>query len=131
MSLPVTVDRLDHIVLTVANVDATCEFYGRVLGMEKMVFGTPARVALGFGQQKINLHPIINDYDTTASHPLPGSADICLITDIPVDDVIDHLKTCEVDIIEGPIAKSGAMGPLNSVYFRDPDGNLIEVSNYV
>jgi len=86
---------------------------------------------LGFGQQKINLHPIINDYDTTAGHPMPGSADICLITNVPVSDVIVHLKACDVDIIEGPIAKSGAMGPLNSVYFRDPDGNLIEVSNYV
>jgi len=131
MSSSVTVDRLDHIVLTVADIDVTCEFYGRVLGMEKIVFGTPARVALGFGQQKINLHPIINDFDTKAAHPLPGSADICLITDVPVDDVIIHLKVCDVDIIEGPIAKSGAMGPLNSVYFRDPDGNLIEVSNYV
>ena len=131
MSLAVTVDRLDHIVLTVADVDVTCEFYGRVLGMEKIVFGSPARVALGFGQQKINLHPIVNDYDTKAAHPLPGSADICLITDVPMDDVITHLNACDVGIIEGPIAKSGAMGPLNSVYFRDPDGNLIEVSNYV
>jgi len=130
MSIPISVDRLDHIVLTVADIDKACEFYGRVLGMEKIVFGTPARVALGFGQQKINLHPIVNDYDTKARHPLPGSADICLITVVPLNDVIDHLRACGIDIIEGPIAKSGAMGPLNSVYFRDPDGNLIEVSNY-
>jgi len=131
MTSPVIIDRLDHIVITVADVDATCDFYGRILGMEKVVFGSPARVALGFGSQKINLHPIVNDYDTTAQHPLPGSADICLITDVPVDDVITHLNNSGVEIIEGPIAKSGATGPLNSVYFRDPDGNLIEVSNYV
>jgi catechol 2,3-dioxygenase-like lactoylglutathione lyase family enzyme len=131
MSSPVTISSLDHIVLTVADVDATCAFYARVLGMEKIVFGSPARVALGFGRHKINLHPIVNDYDTKAIEPMPGSADYCLITETPVDEVIEHLKACEVAIIEGPIAKSGAMGPLNSVYFRDPDGNLIEVSNYV
>jgi len=131
MTLPVTIDRLDHLVLTVADVEATCEFYGRVLGMEKIVFGSPARVALGFGQQKINLHPLVNDYDTKAIEPTPGSADFCLITDVPVDEVIRHLLASNVEIIEGPIAKSGAMGPLNSVYFRDPDGNLLEVSNYV
>lgn len=131
MTPPVIIDRLDHLVLTVADVDATCEFYGRILGMEKVVFGSPARVALSFGRQKINLHPIVNDYDTKAAHPLPGSADICLITEVPVADVIAHLNENSIEIIEGPIAKSGATGPLSSVYFRDPDGNLIEVSNYI
>jgi len=131
MPSQVTVNRLDHIVLTVSNVDVTCEFYQRVLGMEKVEFGSPVRVALEFGQQKINLHPIINDYDTKANTPMPGSADICLITEVPLAGVIDHLNTCGVDIIAGPVPKNGAMGPLNSVYFRDPDGNLIEVSNYL
>lgn len=131
MSSPVSVIQLDHIVLTVADVDATCAFYARVLGMEKIVFGSPERVALSFGKQKINLHPIKNDYDTTAAKPTPGSADICLITEVPVENVIAHLNDCQVDIISGPVPKSGALGALSSVYFRDPDGNLIEVSNYV
>lgn len=131
MSSPVHIKHLDHLVLTVADIDVACDFYGRVLGMEKIVFGIPARVALGFGEHKINLHPIVNDFDTKADRPTPGSADFCLITDTPVADVIDHLADCDVNVIAGPVAKNGAMGPLSSVYFRDPDGNLIEVSNYV
>ena len=129
MASPITIDRFDHMVLTVADIDATCEFYGRVLGMEEVVFAG-GRVALGFGSQKINLHPAGNEYDPRAKHPVPGSGDLCLITETPLDDVIAHLEAEGVEIIEGPVAKTGATGPITSVYFRDPDENLIEVSNY-
>ncbi len=129
MASPITIDRLDHMVLTVADIDATCDFYGRVLGMEEVVFAG-GRVALGFGKQKINLHPAGNEYDPRAKHPVPGSGDLCLITETPLDDVIAHLEAEGVEIIEGPVAKTGATGSITSVYFRDPDENLIEVSNY-
>ena len=129
MASPVTIDRIDHMVLTVADIDATCEFYGRVLGMEKVVFAG-GRIALGFGRQKINLHPAGNEYDPRATHPVPGSGDFCLITETPLAEVAAHLDACGVEVIEGPVAKTGATGPITSVYFRDPDGNLVEVSNY-
>lgn len=125
----VIIDRIDHLVLTVADIDATCEFYGRVLGMEKIVFAG-GRVALGFGGQKINLHLAGNEYDPRAQNPSPGSADFCLIAETLLEKVIAHLEACNVDIIEGPVAKTGAKGPITSVYFLDPDENLIEVSNY-
>jgi catechol 2,3-dioxygenase-like lactoylglutathione lyase family enzyme len=128
MTTPVRIERHDHLVLTVADIDATCDFYGRVLGMEKIVFS--GRVALGFGGQKINLHPAGNEYAPRAANPVPGSGDFCLIAETPLAEVISHLKDCGVDIIEGPVARTGAAGALTSVYFRDPDGNLIEVSNY-
>ncbi len=129
MSAPVTIDRLDHMVLTVADIDATCAFYGRVLGMEKVVFAG-ARTALAFGRQKINLHPAGNEYVPHAAHPVPGSGDLCLITETPLENVIAHLEACGVAVEEGPVPKTGATGPITSVYFRDPDGNLIEVANY-
>ncbi len=129
MSAPVTIDRLDHMVLTVADIDATCAFYGRVLGMEKVVFAG-ARTALAFGRQKINLHPAGNEYVPHAAHPAPGSGDLCLITETPLQNVIAHLEACGVAVEEGPVPKTGATGPITSVYFRDPDGNLIEVANY-
>jgi catechol 2,3-dioxygenase-like lactoylglutathione lyase family enzyme len=130
MTAPVTIARLDHLVLTVADIDATCEFYGRVLGMARTSFAG-GRTALSFGNQKINLHPAGNEYDPKATTPMPGSGDLCFITETPLDAVTAHLKDCEVEIIEGPAMKTGATGPIRSVYFRDPDGNLIEVSNYV
>ncbi len=129
MSAPVTIDRLDHMVLTVADIETTCAFYGRVLGMEKVVFAG-ARTALAFGRQKINLHPAGNEYSPRAAHPVPGSGDLCLITETPLAHVIAHLDACGVAVEEGPVAKTGATGPITSVYFRDPDGNLIEVANY-
>lgn len=129
MSGSVQIDRIDHIVLTVVDIGETCDFYGRVLGMEKIVFAG-GRVALGFGSQKINLHPAGNEYDPRAKNPVPGSADFCLISETPIGDVIAHLGACGVNIIEGPVAKTGAVGALTSVYFRDPDDNLVEVSNY-
>ena len=129
MTSPVLIDRFDHMVLTVANIDETCDFYRRVLGMEKAVFAG-GRVALGFGRQKINLHPAENPYTPRAKNAVTGAGDLCLITGTPLDDVIAHLQAEGVEIIEGPVAKTGAMGPITSVYFRDPDENLIEVSNY-
>jgi len=129
MSSPIIVDRIDHMVLTVVDIDATCDFYGRVLGMEKVVFAG-GRVGLTFGSNKINLHPAGNEYTPRAAMAYPGTGDLCLITETPIDQVADHLTEMDVEIIEGPVAKTGATGPLTSVYFRDPDGNLIEVSNY-
>ena len=126
----ITIDHLDHLVLTVANTDTTCDFYTRILGMKKVTFAG-GRKALAFGRQKINLHPAGNEYDPKAATPMPGSGDLCFIAAEPIDDVIAHLNAEGVEIIEGPGERTGATGPINSVYFRDPDGNLIEVSNYV
>jgi catechol 2,3-dioxygenase-like lactoylglutathione lyase family enzyme len=125
----VKIDRIDHIVLTVRDIDATCQFYSRVLGMNTVAFGA-GRVALAFGAQKINLHQAGREFEPKANHPTPGSADICMIAAVPLAQVIAHLEVCGVPIIEGPIIRTGATGPLQSVYFRDPDSNLIEVSTY-
>ena len=124
------IERLDHLVLTVADIAKTCEFYEKVLGMETVTFGA-GRKALSFGQQKINLHQAGKEFEPKAVRPTPGSGDLCFITSTPVAAVIVHLKTAGVAIEEGPVARTGATGPIQSVYFRDPDGNLIEVSNYV
>lgn len=129
MTDPIAIDRLDHLVLTVRDIDATCEFYRRVLGMERITFAG-GRQALSFGRQKINLHPAAAPYTPRAGHPQTGSGDFCLITETPIDDVVAHLNACDVEIIEGPCPKTGAAGELISVYFRDPDNNLVEVSNY-
>ena len=123
------IDRLDHLVLTVRDPEATCAFYARVLGMEVVTFGG-GRKALRFGQQKINLHRAGHEFEPKAALPTPGSADLCLIADVALDDVIAHLAACGVTIVDGPVMRTGATGPIRSVYFRDPDGNLIEVSNY-
>ncbi|MCW8953238.1 MAG: VOC family protein [Rhodospirillales bacterium] len=127
--MSLTISRIDHLVLTVADVEATCDFYGRVLGMETVTFGE-GRKALSFGQQKINLHQSGREFEPKAARPTPGSADLCLIADATIDEIAAHLKACGVDIEEGPVARTGATGPITSVYFRDPDGNLIEVSTY-
>ncbi len=124
------IDRLDHLVLTVSDIDLTCGFYSRVLGMEIVTFG-PGRKALSFGGQKINLHRKGQEFEPKAAHPTPGSADLCLISSIPIAEVMEHLGECGVSILQGPVRRTGATGPIQSVYFRDPDGNLIEVSNYV
>lgn len=123
------IDTIDHIVLTVANIDATCEFYARVLGMKPVTFGAGRR-ALTFGAQKINLHQRGKEFEPKAQAPTPGSADLCFIAAVPLTQVIEHLGRCGVAIIDGPVPRTGARGPMTSVYFRDPDGNLIEVSNY-
>lgn len=120
--------RIDHFVLTVASIDATCAFYGRVLGMETVTFAG-GRKALAFGHQKINLHEVGREFEPKAQRPTSGSGDFCLISDTPLDAIIAHLKAQDVAIELGPVDRTGAMGPLRSVYFRDPDGNLVEVSN--
>ncbi len=127
--MPVRIDRLDHFVLTVKDIDATCAFYSRVLGMEEKMFADGRR-SLHFGAAKINLHQQGREFEPKAARPGPGSADICLIAAAPLVEVIRHLQECGVEIIEGPVQRTGAIGPILSVYFRDPDGNLIEVSNY-
>jgi catechol 2,3-dioxygenase-like lactoylglutathione lyase family enzyme len=127
--MTIEIDRLDHLVLTVASIEATCDFYARVLGMSVSRFGE-GRTALTFGRQKINLHEVGKEFVPRASHATAGSGDICLISATPLDGVVRHLNECGVTIIEGPVAKTGATGPIRSVYFRDPDGNLIEVSEY-
>lgn len=122
--------RLDHFVLTVASIDATCAFYTRVLGMEVVTFGG-GRKALTFGAQKINLHEAGHEFEPKAGKPTPGSGDFCLISDIPIRDVVTHLATCGVEIEEGIVDRTGATGPIRSVYLRDPDGNLVEISEYL
>ncbi len=123
------IDRLDHLVLTVQDIEATCAFYERVLGMQIVTFGR-GRVSLSFGNQKINLHQKGAEFEPKAAHPTPGSGDLCFITTIPLPDVIAHLEVCGVKIELGPVARTGAVGAMQSIYFRDPDDNLIEVSNY-
>ena len=123
------IERLDHLVLTVRDIAATCDFYSTVLGMEVVTFGA-GRKALAFGQQKFNLHEAGREFEPKADRPTPGSADLCLIADGSLADVIDHLRACGVPILEGPVKRTGALGPITSVYFRDPDQNLIEVSTY-
>jgi len=115
-------------VLTVMDVEKTCAFYCGVLGMKRMVFGD-GRTALHFGHQKINLHAFDWDYYLKAKTPTPGSADLCFIVDIAVDEWATELAEKEIQLIEGPVKRTGAAGPLRSIYFRDPDGNLIELSN--
>jgi catechol 2,3-dioxygenase-like lactoylglutathione lyase family enzyme len=123
------IDRFDHVVLTVADLDATVDFYTHVLGMEAVTFGEGRR-ALAFGHSKINLHLAGHEFEPKADHPVPGSADLCLITLDPLDQVIAELTAHAVPVELGPVERIGATGELLSVYFRDPDQNLIEVSNY-
>jgi catechol 2,3-dioxygenase-like lactoylglutathione lyase family enzyme len=125
----ISIDRIDHIVLTVFDLDRTIDFYSRVLGMEPVTFAGGRR-GLAFGRQKFNLHQAGREFDPKALRPAPGAIDLCLITLAPLAEVIETLKSHGVVIIEGPVEKTGATGPITSVYFRDPDGNLIEVSNY-
>ena len=125
----IVIERLDHLVLTVRNIDASIVFYTQVVGMKLVTF-KGNRKALSFGQQKINLHELGKEFEPKASNPTPGSADICLIAKTALDDVMRHLESCGVAIEEGPVMRTGALGPIKSVYFRDPDKNLIEVSNY-
>ena len=124
-----TVNRIDHVVLNTSDVDATTDWYVRVLGMEREVFGE-GRVALRFGGQKINVRPTGAPNWETGAVDAPGSLDLCFIAEMSPEDVGAHLRTCGVTITEGPVPKTGAMGPMTSHYCRDPDGNLIEVASY-
>jgi catechol 2,3-dioxygenase-like lactoylglutathione lyase family enzyme len=125
-----TIDRLDHLVLTVKSVTATAEFYSRVLGM-KVVSDGGTRKALAFGEQKINLHEQGNEVEPKAAQPMPGSADLCFISTESMPSVLEHLGRCGVEVLDGPVTRTGARGQILSVYFRDPDANLIEVASYM
>jgi catechol-2,3-dioxygenase len=121
---------LGRVKLQVADLARSLAFYERVLGMQSVTFADNRR-ALAFGRQKINLHQAGREFEPKADRAAPGTVDICLITTTPLADVVAHLARCDVAIVEGPVQKTGATGPIRSVYFRDPDRNLIEVSNYV
>jgi catechol 2,3-dioxygenase-like lactoylglutathione lyase family enzyme len=123
------IDSIDHVVLTVKDINATCEFYSKVLGMEVVTFGE-GRKALAFGSQKINLQQLGRESTLIAEKPTPGSADVCFVTSVPVSEVVAHLNSCGVRLVGGPVERNGARGMMTSVYFRDPDLNLVEVSNY-
>ena len=126
----VQLDRLDHFALTVRDVDETCAFYERAFGMAREPFGE-GRVALRFGRHKININPNPNGLLRKAAVPIPGTAEFCLVSTAPLDDIIDHLRHCGIDIEHGPTEAEGAEGMMRSVCLRDPDGNLIEVANYL
>jgi catechol 2,3-dioxygenase-like lactoylglutathione lyase family enzyme len=129
----IRIDHLDHLVLTVASIERACDFYARALGMTVETFGpiTPSggRKALRFGDQKINLHQAGHEFEPKALRPTPGSADLCFIAATPLDQVVAHLEALGIAIEEGPVARTGATGPIRSVYLRDPDANLIEIAN--
>jgi catechol 2,3-dioxygenase-like lactoylglutathione lyase family enzyme len=134
--MTVTVNALDHLVINVSDVARSAAWYQKVLGMEIRVFdpghGKNPRTSLAFGNQKINLRPLQADKVEwfTAEHEAAGSDDLCFLTTASPDEVVSHLRACAVTIEEGPIAKQGARGVLRSVYCRDPDGSLIEISSY-
>jgi len=124
----IQIDRLDHLVLTVRDIEKTCAFYTAVLGMELITFGE-GRKALRFGQQKINLHEADKEFEPRASHPVCGSADLCLITSTPLANVLQHFQQHEIEIEAGIVDRTGAIGLIRSIYIRDPDGNLLEISS--
>jgi catechol 2,3-dioxygenase-like lactoylglutathione lyase family enzyme len=134
--MPIAINALDHLVVNVTDAEVSAQWYQRVLGMERRDFdpghGKPARISMQFGRQKINLRPVETDKIDwfTADHEAAGSDDLCFLTTDSPEQVVAHLKKCGVAIAEGPIRKQGAMGALNSVYCRDPDGSLIEISSY-
>jgi catechol 2,3-dioxygenase-like lactoylglutathione lyase family enzyme len=122
-------EQLDHLVLTVANIDATVDFYTEVLGME--VVTVDKRKALAFGIQRINLHQRGHEFEPKAAHPMPGSADLCFITTTSLTEVIEYLTSQRIHVEQGPVDRPGAIGNLKSIYLRDPDRNLIEISNII
>ncbi|SRR6266536_90979 len=125
----IRIDRIDHLVLSVSDIEASCDFYSRVLGMEAVSFDHNRR-ALKFGEQKINLHRADSPIAPHAGHPTVGAADLRFVTKTPLSEVTAQLVECGIAIITGPLSRAGALGPITSIYFRDPDLNLIEVSNY-
>ena len=122
-------NKIDHLVLTVRDIDVSCNFYVEILGMKEISFGLGRR-GVAFGDQKINFHQIGKEFEPCAAQPTPGSADLCFITGLTLPDVISHLQNCGIEIIEGPVERIGATGPISSVYIRDPDYNLIEIATY-
>lgn len=128
------IDRIDHIVLTVTDIEVTTQYYEKAFGFEREFFKGPEgqpRYALRFGQLKINLQDRDTETPTKARVPTIGSGDFCLIASVPLDEFIEHLKKNEIPIDVGPVPRRGALGPIRSVYLRDPDGNLVEVAEYV
>jgi len=123
------IKKIDHLVLTVKDIEKSCFFYSEILGMETVNFGQ-GRKAVAFGDQKINFHQVGKEFEPKAKLPTPGSGDLCFITESPLSEVISHLQSCGVEIIEGPVKRSGANGSITSIYIRDPDQNLIEVATY-
>jgi catechol 2,3-dioxygenase-like lactoylglutathione lyase family enzyme len=126
--MAITMNSLDHLVLTVANIDITVDFYTEVLGMELLT--VDGRKAIGFGEQMIKLQQRGHEVNPKASHPTSGAGDFCLITSTPLDEVIQQLTEQKIRIEEGPVERNGAMGKMRSIYIRDPDKNLVEISNY-
>lgn len=124
------ISRLDHLVLTVQNIEKSVLFYTQIMGMEKVAFGD-SRVALLFGNQKINLHEHKKEFEPKAQHPTPGSADLCFVIETPISEAQQYLENCGIEIIDGPIIRTGAIGQILSIYIRDPDQNLLELSNYI
>lgn len=124
------IDRVDHFVLTVASIEVTCAFYSKTLGITVVDFAGGRR-ALSFGNQKINLHQRGKEFEPRSEWPTPGSADFCLISAVPLEKVIANVLQCGIDIEEGPVTRTGATGPIESIYIRDPDANLVEVSVYI
>ena len=122
------ITQLDHLVLTVIDIDATCLFYADHLGMEVITFGNN-RKALRIGNQKINLHQLGYEFEPKAARPTSGSADLCFLSDTPLEQIITELQQAGIAILEGPVQRTGASGPINSIYLRDPDDNLLEISN--
>jgi len=127
----VRVARIDHVVLTVRDIDRTCAFYEQALGMQRRIFGPDKRTALHFGTQKLNLHPTSRVLDPNVRHATPGSADLCFLTATPIAAVEARLAELGIKVILGPINRAGAQGELRSVYVYDPDENLIEIANLV
>ena len=119
---------LDHLVVNISDMDRACDFYERVLGAEIVEFGA-GRKAVQIGNQKLNLHDAAARAAPIAQNPAVGGADLCILTETPIAEVVRHLESLAVDIFDGPVERTGATGPLLSVYIRDPDGNLIEISN--
>ncbi|EBF6483284.1 TPA: VOC family protein [Salmonella enterica subsp. enterica serovar Typhimurium] len=124
------IDRIDHLVLTVSDISTTIRFYEEVLGFSAVTF-KQNRKALIFGAQKINLHQQEMEFEPKASRPTPGSADLCFITSTPINDVVSEILQAGISIVEGPVERTGATGEIMSIYIRNPDGNLIEISQYV
>ena len=122
------ISSLDHLVLTVRDIEATCAFYARVLGMEVVTFGADNRKGLAFGSQKINLHKTGKELEPGAAHPVAGSADLCLLTGESTEQITAHLREQEIPVILGPVQRTGATGSIISLYIRDPDGNLLEIA---
>jgi len=128
--MSIEIERIDHVVMNCHDVDATVAWYQRVLGMKKEIFGADRHTALKFGQQKFNVRPRGKPDWWSVENDTPGALDLCFVTETPVDQVLAHLKACDVEIAQGPVEQIGALGPMTSVYFYDPNRNLIEVAVY-